>query len=629
MSKIMIKSKIKILPENISNKIAAGEVVQRPESVVKELLENSVDANAKNVEVYIKQAGKSLIQIVDDGDGMSEEDAVQCIQRHATSKISSVEDLEEIKTYGFRGEALSSIAAVSLVEIKTEVHDSEIGTSIKNNESGEFSKEKGSFPKGTSIAVKNLFFNTPARRNFLKTNSTELKHIIETFKKISISRPEISFKFYNDDDLIFDYAAGTFEERLQQVFADNILDAVIPVSEKTDFLSIYGYIGKPTFTKKDRSDQYVFINRRYVVSRTVNHSVFSAYENILEKGDYPFFVLFVELDPRRIDINVHPSKLEVKFEDEKDIYAFINAVVKKSIGSHDLVPSMTFNEAVDENERLKFTSHGRSDRGDFSDRPRFNTDRNSNRNSIFSEEEIDRLFDSLKSDISTTSVTDEIEHPFEEKQSGEIYHLPKEAKLERSRRDEPVDADSSFIVLLHNKYILSQIKSGLMIIDSHVAHERILYEKALRSFEANIPFSQQLLFAQKIQVDPADYELLKELEPYLNKLGFEIKLMSKNIVAISGVPSDVKIGSERDALLEILNEFRKNEQEKQLEVRDNLAKSFSCKAAIKAGDKLSEQEMRILVDQLFATSMPYVCPHGRPIVIKIPLTELDKRFGRT
>ncbi|KUG25523.1 dna mismatch repair protein mutl [hydrocarbon metagenome] len=629
MSKIMIKSKIKILPENISNKIAAGEVVQRPESVVKELLENSVDANAKNIEVYIKQAGKSLIQIVDDGDGMGEDDSVQCIQRHATSKISSVEDLEEIKTYGFRGEALSSIASVSLVEIKTEEHDSEIGTLIKNNESGEFIKEKGSFPKGTSIAVKNLFFNTPARRNFLKTNSTELKHIIETFKKISISRPEISFKFYNDDDLIFDYAAGTFEERLQQVFADNILDAVIPVSEKTDFLSIYGYIGKPTFTKKDRSDQYVFINRRYVVSRTVNHSVFSAYENILEKGNYPFFVLFVELDPRRIDINVHPSKLEVKFEDEKDIYAFINAVVKKSIGSHDLVPSMTFNEAVDDHDRLKFTSSGRSNRGDFSDRPRFNTDQKSNRSSIFSEEEIDRLFDSLKSDISSTSVTDEIEHPFEEKHSEEVYHLPKEAKLERSRRDEPIDADSSFIVLLHNKYILSQIKSGLMIIDSHVAHERILFEKALRSFEANIPFSQQLLFSQKIQVDPADYELLKQLEPYLNKLGFEIKFMSKNTVAISGVPSDVKIGSEKDALLEILFEFRKNEQEKQLEVRDNLAKSFSCKAAIKAGDKLTEQEMRILVDQLFATSMPYVCPHGRPIVIKIPLTELDKRFGRT
>ena len=616
-------SKIKILPENIANKIAAGEVVQRPESVVKELLENSIDAGAKNIEVFIKQAGKTLIQVVDDGDGMSEEDAEHCMQRHATSKISTVEDLEAIRTYGFRGEALSSIAAVSLIEIKTELHDAEIGTLIKNDESGSFTKEKGSFPKGTSIAVKNLFYNTPARRNFLKTNSTELKHIIETFKKTAISRPEISFMFYNDDDLIFDYPSGTFEERLQQVFADNILDAVIPVSEKTDFLSLYGYVGKPTFIKKDRSDQYVYINQRYVVSRTVNHAVFSSYENILEKGNYPFFVLFIELDPRRVDINVHPSKLEVKFEDDKDIHSFISAVVKKSIGSHDLVPSMTFNEAVDENERLKFTMPGRVSRGDFSDRPTFSIeDKKPNRGSVFSEDEIDQLFDSLNRDIKVDTPAEEVTHPFEDNQTGEVYH-------QKSKREESSDADNSFIVLLHNKYILSQIKSGLMIIDSHVAHERILYEKALRSFDANIPFSQQLLFTQKLSVDPADYELLKELEPYLNKLGFEIKFMAKNVIAISGVPSDVKIGSEKDTLLEILSEYRINEQEKQLDVRDNVAKSFSCKAAIKAGDKLTEQEMRILVDQLFATSMPYVCPHGRPIVIKIPLTELDKRFGRT
>ncbi len=617
-------SKIKILPENISKKIAAGEVVQRPESVVKELLENSIDANAKNIEVIIKRAGKNLIQIVDDGDGMSEDDAVHCIERHATSKISSVEDLEAIRTYGFRGEALSSISAVSLIEIKTEEHNSEIGTLIKNNESGEFIKEKGSFPKGTSIAVKNLFYNTPARRNFLKTHSTELKHIIDTFKKSAISHPEISFQLYNDDDLTFDYAAGTFEERLQKVFADNILDAVIPVQEKTDFMSIYGYVGKPTFTKKDRSDQYVFINQRYVVSKTINHAVFSAYENILEKGDYPFFVLFVELDPKRIDINVHPSKLEVKFEDDRDIHLFISSVVKKSIGSHDLVPTMSFNEAVDEKERLKFTTPSKVQRDDFSDRPSFTTQKRESRSNLFSDEDIDRLFDSLSTEMNSTSPEKEVTHPFEETESksGEVYHKVR-------RTEESQDADSSFIVLLHNKYILSQIKSGLMIIDSHVAHERILYEKALRSFEANMPFSQQLLFTQKIQVDPADYDLIQELEPYLNKLGFEIKLMSKNTIAVSGVPSDVKIGSEKDMLLEILNEFRTNEQEKQLEVRDNLAKSFSCKAAIKAGDKLNEQEMRILVDQLFATSMPYVCPHGRPIVIKIPLTELDKRFGRT
>ncbi len=620
-------SKIKILPENISNKIAAGEVVQRPESVVKELLENSIDANAKTIELIVKRAGKNLIQVVDDGDGMNEEDAVHCIERHATSKISSVEDLEAIRTYGFRGEALSSIASVSLVEIKTEEHDAEIGTLIKNNETGEFTKEKGSFPKGTSIAVKNLFYNTPARRNFLKTHSTELKHIIETFKKSAISHPEITYKLYNDDDLTFDFQSGTFEERLQQVFADNILDAVIPVQEKTDFMSIYGYVGKPTFTKKDRSDQYTFINQRYVVSKTINHAVFSAYENILEKGNYPFFVLFVELDPKRVDVNVHPSKLEVKFEDDRDIHAVITSVVKKSIGSHDLVPSMSFTDAVDESERLKFTTPNRVKRDDFSDRPAFGGGTGSkrepsNRSSIFSDEDIDRLFDSLNTDIKPTAPESEVSHPFGEQRNSEVYH-------QSTGPEESREADASFIVLLHNKYILSQIKSGLMIIDSHVAHERILYEKALRSFDANIPFSQQLLFTQKIKVDPADYDLIKELEPYLNKLGFEIKLMSKNQIAVSGVPSDVKIGSEKDMLLEILNEYRANEQEKQLEVRDNLAKSFSCKAAIKAGDKLTEQEMRILVDQLFATSMPYVCPHGRPIVIKIPLTELDKRFGRT
>lgn len=616
-------SKIKILPENISNKIAAGEVVQRPESVVKELLENAIDADAKTIEVFIKQAGKSLIQVVDDGDGMSEEDAEQCIQRHATSKISSVEDLEQIKTYGFRGEALSSISSVSLVEIKTEEIDSEIGTLIKNNESGEFIKEKDSFPKGTSIAVKNLFYNTPARRNFLKTHSTELKHIIETFKKASLSHPEITFKFYNDDDLTFDFPGGSFEERLQQVFADNILDAVIPVQEKTEFMSMYGYVGKPTFTKKDRSDQYVFINQRYVVSRTINHAVFSAYENILEKGDYPFFVLFIELDPKRVDVNVHPSKLEVKFEDDKDIYLFISSVVKKSIGSHDLVPSMSFNDAVDENERLKFTAPSKVDRNDFSDRPKFSTaSKEPHRRSIFSDEEIDRLFDSLTPEVNHSPLEKSFTHPFDDKAGNEIYHQSNSTEASK-------ETDGTFIVLLHNKYILSQIKSGLMIIDSHVAHERILYEKALRLFDANMQFSQQLLFTQKIKVDPSDYSLIQELEPYLNKLGFEIKLMSKNIVAVSGVPSDIKVGSEKDMLLEILNEYRSNEQEKQLEVRDNLAKSYSCKAAIKAGDKLSEQEMRILVDQLFATSMPYVCPHGRPIVIKIPLTELDKRFGRT
>ena len=607
--------RIKILPENLANKIAAGEVVNRPESVVKELLENSIDAKAKNIQVVIKNAGKTLIQVIDDGEGMNEEDAILSIQRHATSKISSLEDLEDIRTFGFRGEALASIAAVSQFELKTKQLNDELGTIIKIEETGQILKEKDNFQVGTTISVKNLFYNTPARRNFLKSNSTELKHIIETFKKISISNSNISFKFYNDDDLVFDFPASTLDERMRQVFADNILDAVLKVNEPTEYISLTGYVTKPNYLKRSKGEQYFFLNNRFVNSKIVNHAVFSAFENILEKGDYPFFVLFMNIDPKKVDVNVHPSKLEVKFDDEKEIYSFVNAVIRKTISSYDLVPSMSFVEISPDKEKLSF-NNVRTERNDFSDRPTFTQNRESQKIN-FSDDDIERLFGELNIEIKSNAPATPVESPFEQTEK-ETYHE------HQNKEDE-----TPFIVMLHQKYILSQIKSGLMIIDAHVAHERILYEKALQSFDANIPFSQQLLFPQVVNLDPADFQLAKELEPYLNNLGFEIKFKPKNIIEIIGIPSDVKIEHEVETLLDILHEFRKNQQYKQLEVRDNLAKSFSCKAAIKAGDSLTETEMRILVDKLFATSMPYVCPHGRPIIIKIPLEEFDKRFGRT
>jgi DNA mismatch repair protein MutL len=386
------------------------------------------------------------------------------------------------------------------------------------------------------------------------------------------------------------------------------------VNEPTDYISITGFVAKPAYLRKSKGEQYFFLNNRFVQSKIVNHTVFSAFENILDKGDYPFFVLFLQIDPKRVDVNVHPSKLEVKFDDEREIYSFVHAVIKKTIGSYDLVPNMSFQNGPEENESLKFQTHQRSEREDFSDRP-INTEK---RNPIMGEEEIDLLFGALNREVRSSSPQEAVAAPFDEKQPTQVYHESPSSDLE-----------TPFIVLLHNKYILSQIKSGLMIIDSHVAHERILYEQAMQSFDANIPFSQHLLFPQTVKLDPADYLLLKELESYLTNLGFEIKFQSKNTVLIVGIPSDIKIEHEVETLLGILDEFRKNEQFKQLEVRDNLAKSYSCKAAIKAGDRLTETEMRILVDKLFATSMPYVCPHGRPIVIKIPLEEFDKRFGRT
>jgi DNA mismatch repair protein MutL len=614
------ENKIQILPENIASKIAAGEVIQRPDSVVKELLENAIDAEAKNIEVIVKKAGKNLIQVCDDGTGMSEGDVLLSVQKHATSKIKAYEDLEAIKTLGFRGEALSSMMAVAQIEIKTETVDEELGTLLKSDDQGNLIKEKGSFPKGTCVSVKNLFFNTPARRKFLKSDATELKHIIDTFNKAALSHPQVTLKFYNNDDLIFDFRGGSLDDRIKQVFADNMLDALIPVNEQTDYLSLTGFIGKPSLLKKSKGAQYLFLNQRYIISKQINHAVFTAYENLLEKGDYPFFILFLKIDPEKTDVNVHPAKLEAKFDDEKSIYNFTLAIVKKSLGTHDLVPSMVFSEDMLEEEKLIVDRYHPTKENDFSDRPpgekyKTNTTR-------FTDEEIDNIFSSITDNVLTKSPGETVIHPFEKKDRQEVMHsLPDETRTEKE--------DASFIFQLHNKYILSQIKTGLMIIDQHVAHERILYEKALNRFETDIPFSQQLLFPRNVQLDPGRYELIQGLYPYLNKLGFEIKLKSKNEIVIEGVPDDIKNGSEEKVLLEIIEEYSLNEREKQLEQKDNLAKSYSCNTAVKAGDKLSNAEMRLLIDQLFATSMPYACPHGRPIVVKISLNEFDRRFGRT
>lgn len=616
----MSENRIKILPENIASKIAAGEVIQRPESVVKELLENSIDAEATNIEVIVKKAGKNLVRVCDDGTGMTEDDALLSVQKHATSKIMAFEDLEVLRTLGFRGEALSSMAAVAQIEIKTETRDEELGTSIKNDEMGNLIKEKGSFAKGTCVSVKNLYYNTPARRKFLKSDATELKHIIDSFKKNALSHSHITFRFYNNDDLIFDYQHGSLEDRIKQVFADNMLDALIPVNEKTDYLSVQGFIGKPSLLKKSKGEQYLFLNRRYIINRQINHAVFTAYENLLEKGDYPFFILMLDIDPERIDVNVHPSKLEAKFDDEKGIYNFILAIVKKSLGMHDLVPSMVFSNEILDEEKLIVDRFHPSKGNDFSDRPgRRDYDFQPPR---FSTEEIDRIFSTVTDDVGTTSSDVTAAHPFEKSESREVLHKPTENRS--SDKEESV-----YFFQLHNKYILSQIKSGLMIIDQHVAHERILYEKALNRFEADIPFSQQLLFPKTVHLDPGRYELAKELYSYLNKLGFEIKFLAKNKIVIEGVPDDVKKGFEERILMDTIEEYSINLREKKLEEKDNLAKSYSCHTSIKAGDKLNDREMRLLIDQLFATSMPYACPHGRPIVVKISLNEFDRRFGRT
>ncbi len=605
-----MSSIINILPENLANKIAAGEVVQRPESVVKELLENAIDSGANSISITIKAAGKSLIQLIDNGKGMSEQDAVKAFYRHATSKISTYEDLESIRTLGFRGEALASIAAVAHVELKTKTENDSVGTLVRI-EGGEIKEtSKISHQQGTTISVKNLFYNTPARRNFLKSNNTEFKHIYDTIQRLALSKPEIALEFTSDDDTILALPSQEIEDRLKNLFGERQFSTLISVHEETELLTLHGFIGKPDFARKSKVDQFIFLNKRFIISRSINHAVFSGYEHLVEKGNFPFFLLFIELDPRKVDVNVHPSKMEVKFTDEQSVYRVVSAVVRKALGTSDIVPTVEFYRPANNFSSLHHVAI-----------PRFYPDSNAfeQTKQLPSSQQAEEFPFDLSSNLDKIFSGSNREEKTFEQLVRQFQHVP--------RNDE--GDGTKPIWQLHSKYILTQIRSGLMIIDQHVAHERILYEKALERMNNAVPASQQLLFPQTIQLSSGDFTLAKDLLAYLQTIGFETKLFGKNTIVLEGVPPEVKAGTETTILQDILDEFKNNQLRVKLDARDNIAKSFSCKAAIKAGEKLSEIEMRSLIDQLFATSMPYVCPHGRPVLIKLSLQELDRRFFRT
>jgi DNA mismatch repair protein MutL len=608
----------------LANKIAAGEVVQRPESVVKELLENSIDAKATTIAVTIKDGGKTLIQIADDGGGMNEEDAALSFLRHATSKIISYDDLECIRTLGFRGEALASIAAVAQVELKTRRSEDEAGTLIRISDGVIEEQSKTGMTHGTTITVKNLFYNTPARRHFLKSNSTEFKHIYDVVQRMALSYPDIAFEFVSDGDTIVDLPAGSMDDRIKNLFGERLFATLIPVQEHTELITVTGYIGKPNFARKSKAEQFIFMNGRFIISRSLNHAIFTGYEHLVEKGNYPFYILALELDPHKVDVNVHPSKMEVKFSDEQSIYRIVMAIVRRALGELEVVPTVEFQPS-------QMNAGPGQSGGSFrhAEYPRF-----SNFPPIVPGAFTRQPFEaSATGDAPTGGISPfgiESEPLFTAVGNSSDGQRPENGiqSLRMERRGGEQN-DNVAIWQLHNKYILTQIRTGLMIVDQHVAHERILYERAQTRFQNAVPSSQQLLFPHTMTLTPGDFALAKELLPDLELLGFQVKVFGKNTLVLEGVPPDVKPGSEATILQDIVDEFKNNQNRIVLDARDNLAKSFSCKAAIKAGDKLTESEMRSLIDQLFGTSMPYVCPHGRPVIIKVPLTELDRRFMRT
>lgn len=599
----MTSGKIKILPQPIANRIAAGEVVSRPESAVKELIENSIDAGADEITLIIKDSGKTLIQVIDNGYGMNEDDALLCFQRHSTSKISEPEDLDCIKTLGFRGEALASICSVSQIELKTKTKDSDIGTLIKIEGNELTEKSETACPVGSNISVKNLFFNTPARRNFLKSNQTEFKHIYETFIKLAVSHPDIAFKFINNDSELFILGKSDLLNRLDEIYAENISSSLLNIESGNPVISVKGYIAKPNFVRKSKQDQFFFLNNRFINSKSLNYAVYSAYDRLIEKGNYPAFFIFIEIDPYKVDVNVHPSKLEVRFEEENAVFGFIRNAVKEALKKSDLTFELGFDNTLslpDKDEKIVHTDYPAKS---FSGTGKKTVN-------IFE-------MPSEKEDKNVKSSNNDGDLPEDDRHQNVFEHRKK-------NESEPFN-----VWQYQNKYVMCQTETGLMILDQHAAHERIIYEKAVKMMKTHSSFSQQLLIPLKIKLTKLDYQLCVNLIDELKDLGFNINFKGNDLIEVTGIPFDVKIGEEHKILEDILNQFKEYEMKLNLEKRDNIAKSFACKSAIKTGDKLAKTEMLNLIDSLFACDMPYVCPHGRPTVVRISTDELDKRFSRT
>lgn len=569
----MIKPKIQILPEYLLKRIAAGEVIERPASVVKELFENSIDAGAENIKLIIQNSGLKMVQVVDDGQGMCEEDVLLCTENHATSKISKVEDLDAISTLGFRGEALASIGSVSRMSIISKTDNEEEGTKLLVEAGKIVEVQKVATTRGTSIIIKDIFGNIPARRKFLKTPSTELRNIIAVFRRIALCYSEIHFTLLIDGDKSYELKKETFENRLKSLLGDEKYNRLTQIEYQSPHMKISGFISKPGEYLKSRSEQYFFLNHRFIVNRSLIHSVLSAYQPIITKNQYPMYILFIEMDSRWFDVNVHPTKIEVRFSDEKYIHDMVHRAVKEGLRSSNSIPEFHLIKRKHKTKTYSMMKRAPSD--------------------------------------NCGQLTLEVQRPLLINDDGYKTY----------------PTEISNLWQIHNRYILSKIKSGITIIDQHTAHERILFERAVRSRNKQGSLSQQLLFPQTLELNYEDQLILTEILPYLEKIGFGIKDFGRNTVVIESVPVEVKTGRESELLLEIIEEYRETKQETS-DIQEAVAKAFACKSAIKSGEHLTLQEMASLIDQLFATSEPYHCPHGRPVVINLTLEEIDKRFGR-
>ncbi|OJJ16358.1 DNA mismatch repair protein MutL [marine bacterium AO1-C] len=628
---------IQLLPDSIANQIAAGEVVQRPASVVKELMENAIDAQSRNIKVVIKDAGKILIQVIDDGCGMSETDARLSFERHATSKIRSSDDLFSIYTMGFRGEALASIAAVAEVELKTKRKTDDLGVYLCMAASQLKAQEAETCKDGTSIAVKNLFFNVPARKNFLKSNAVEMRHILDQFHRIALAYSDINFSLYHNETEVYNLYAGKLVNRITAIFGKNYRDKLAFCQEDTELIRIKGYIGKPENAKKTRGDQFFFVNNRYIRHSYLHHAVMNAFEGLIPSDMHPFYVLFIEIDPKHIDINVHPTKTEIKFDDERTVYAIIQAAVKKSLGTHNLTPSLDFDSNVNHDPTLpqfqqRFPKSDYQSGGGGNNYRPFEKSPQEKRNLS----NWHKIYEGLekKAIQENTYGTFDFEETTQSKNEENTLTFESNAnKLnnegpakETSNPIEPAGERQSFQV--HNQYIMTPVRSGLMLIEQQAAHERVLYDKFLDSLKNDSGAAQQLLFPSTITLNPADFQLILEIETEIRNLGFIFEVLPENRLEIKGVPADITNENEQELFEGFLEQFKNYQSTLKVERESIVARSLAKRSAIRAGTKLTSMEMNLLVDQLFASSNPNYTPDGRPTLVMLTLDKIKDFFEK-
>jgi len=617
--------KIKVLPPNIANKIAAGEVVDRPASVVKELVENAIDAEASQITVVVAQAGKELIQVIDNGVGMDEEDAELAFERHATSKIAETRDLDRILTLGFRGEALPSIASVSRLEVKTCPRGSEVGVLLKLEGGTIAGREKLALKPGTTITVKNLFYNTPARRNFLRADTTELNHILKELKRFFLAYPEIHFSFiYNGEELL-NLPPASQDERIIRVFDQKFYDGLAYVREELNEMVLEGYVCRPDQARGNSANQFIYLNRRAIINRNLAHAILQGYGNLIERSRYPQFIMFLHIPPQLVDVNVHPTKMEVRFANERVIYHLFLSAVRKAIQSKQIIPGFTLRGDAEGEHALE------AQRKEL--RRQFSRGETFARPPLPGSEPFELQEHAPNRPAQAGAVENTAKSPGDTAQMAFRYEslppsVPPQEKSRKDGADHLPQTSQAIFWQVHNRYIISQIKSGLVIIDQHVAHERILYEEILRYLnnERNVP-SQQLLFPQTLELALEDYLVYSDIKEWLRKIGFGITELSGRTVMIEAIPVGVKVGKEARILIEIIDFYRENEGRK-MAAHEKIAAAFACKNAIKSGEKLGVEAMSSLVNQLFATKEPYFCPHGRPVIVTLELEELDRKFKR-